>query len=121
MRPHLGRGNDEPYHGVLPWCLPFGSGNPYRHGMMISEMRDLAAPALSKLCQGGGRGWPQWAANVPVKLGAAPNAALAAIAMMNLRAMVSFLCRMPPDPALPFMSARSQLSLNFRFTANSTM
>src|SRR5258708_3074276 len=37
----------------------------------------------------GGRGWPQWAANVPVMLGGAPNAAVAAIAMMNLRAMVS--------------------------------
>ncbi len=23
--------NEQPYHGVSPWCLPFGSGNPDRH------------------------------------------------------------------------------------------
>ena len=32
--------NDEPDHGALPWCLPSGSGNPDRHGLMIAEMRD---------------------------------------------------------------------------------
>src|SRR5713226_4953098 len=35
--------NDEPDHGVLPWCLPSGSGDPDRHGLMIAEMRTLAA------------------------------------------------------------------------------
>ncbi|MGY4283977.1 hypothetical protein ACVWXO_003197 [Bradyrhizobium sp. LM2.7] len=32
--------NDEPHHGVLPWCLPLGSSDPDRHGRMIAEMKD---------------------------------------------------------------------------------
>src|SRR5882672_6687259 len=32
--------NDEPDHGTLPWYVPFGSGNPDRHGLIIAEMRD---------------------------------------------------------------------------------
>src|SRR5216684_2808278 len=34
---HNGR-NDEPDHGALPWHLPFGSGDPDRHGIIIAEM-----------------------------------------------------------------------------------
>src|SRR6266702_1905383 len=33
--------NNEPDHGTLPWYLPFGSGNPDRHGLIIAEMRDV--------------------------------------------------------------------------------
>ncbi|XIA65112.1 hypothetical protein ACFIOY_01215 [Bradyrhizobium sp. TZ2] len=32
--------NDGPDHGALPWCLPFGSGNPDRHDLIIAEMKD---------------------------------------------------------------------------------
>src|SRR5882724_9201236 len=32
--------NHDPDHGTLPWHLPFGSGNPDRHGLIIAEMRD---------------------------------------------------------------------------------
>jgi hypothetical protein len=32
--------NDEPDHGALPWYLPFGSGNPDRHGLIIAEKWD---------------------------------------------------------------------------------
>ena len=32
--------NRGPDHGALPWYLPFGSGNPDRHGLIIAEMRD---------------------------------------------------------------------------------
>src|SRR6202030_771458 len=32
--------NDQPDHVASPWSLPFGSGNPDRHGLMIAEMRD---------------------------------------------------------------------------------
>jgi hypothetical protein len=26
--------NDEPDHGALPWYVPFGAGNPDRHGLI---------------------------------------------------------------------------------------
>jgi len=32
--------NHRPDHGALPWYLPFGSGNPDRHGFIIAGMRD---------------------------------------------------------------------------------
>ena len=35
--------NDEPDHGPLPWYVPFGSGNPDCHGLIIAEMKDSTA------------------------------------------------------------------------------
>src|SRR5437879_2904368 len=32
--------NDDPDHGASPWCLPFGSGDPDRHGKIIAETRE---------------------------------------------------------------------------------
>jgi len=29
---------DELVHGASPWCLPFGSGNPDRHGLIIADI-----------------------------------------------------------------------------------
>ena len=42
--------NDEPDHGALPWCLPFGSGNPDRHGLIIAEMRDACRLIRGRDC-----------------------------------------------------------------------
>src|SRR6478752_1736647 len=39
--------NDEPDHGASPWCLPFGSGDPDRHGMIIAETRERQLPLYS--------------------------------------------------------------------------
>src|SRR5262249_1956473 len=39
--------DDESHHGASPWCLPFGSGNPDRHGYIIAERRTWRA------CRGG--------------------------------------------------------------------
>jgi hypothetical protein len=32
--------NNPPDHGALPWYLPFGSGDPDRHSLIIAETRD---------------------------------------------------------------------------------
>ena len=49
--------NDGPDHGALPWCLPFGSGNPDRHGLIIAEMRDAGRLIRGRDCAAkGGRG-----------------------------------------------------------------
>ncbi len=42
--------NDEPDHGVLPWYLPFGSGNPDRHGSIIAEMKDACRLIRDRDC-----------------------------------------------------------------------
>ena len=49
--------NDEPDHGASPWYLPFGSGNPDRHGFIIAGMSDAGRLIRGRDCgQGGGRG-----------------------------------------------------------------
>ena len=49
--------NDGPDHGALPWYLPFGSGNPDRHGLIIAEMSDACRLIRGRDCAAsGGRG-----------------------------------------------------------------
>src|SRR5258708_5679898 len=42
--------NDEPDHGVLPWYLPSGSGDPDRHASMIAEIRDACLLIRGRNC-----------------------------------------------------------------------
>src|SRR6266404_5521916 len=42
--------NDEPDHGVLPWYLRLGSGNPDRHGVIIAEMKDACRLIRDRDC-----------------------------------------------------------------------
>src|SRR3979490_2576955 len=47
--------NDGPDHGASPWHLPFGSGNPDRHGLMIAEMRDFCRLIHAGIARQSGR------------------------------------------------------------------
>ena len=42
--------NDELDHGVLLRCLPSGSGNPDRHGLIIAEMKDACRLIRGRDC-----------------------------------------------------------------------